>query len=178
MNKPLSAVFVVALLSGCADKGATPSRSSTSAASTSASTTTEATTTEATTTEATTTEAGAAWKRWKQSGVTSYRFHYVQSCFCIPRNGMIEVTDGVVTGFVADASTAGFDVPSNRANLPTVDSLLREAARAEREATGARGIIYDPETGVPTFAHIDFDKNAIDDEIDWTITDFTPTSAA
>jgi hypothetical protein len=87
-------------------------------------------------------------------------------------------TDGVVTGFVADASTAGFDVPSNRANLPTVDSLLREAARAEREATGARGIIYDPETGVPTFAHIDFDKNAIDDEIDWTITDFTPTSAA
>jgi Family of unknown function (DUF6174) len=163
MKKFVPSLLVVVLLSSCADNGANSTAS---------------TTTASTTTEASMTEAGAAWKHWKQSGVTSYRFHYSQSCFCLPKNGTIEVTDGVVTGFVADSSTAGFDVPSNRANLPTVDSLLREAARAEREATGARGIIYDPETGVPTFAHIDFDKNAIDDEIDWTITDFTPTSAA
>jgi uncharacterized protein YceK len=168
MKKLVLSLLVVVLLSSCADNGANSTASSTTASSTTASTTTASTTT----------EAGAAWKRWKQSGVTSYRFHYAQSCFCLPKNGTIEVTDGVVTGFVADSSTAGFDVPSNRANLPTVDSLLREAARAEREATGARGVIYDPVTGVPMFARIDFDKNAIDDEIDWTITDFTPAPAA
>jgi hypothetical protein len=118
--------------------------------------------------------AAAATKQWKANHPVSYRFHYSVGCFCPPLSGVITVTDGAVTDWVADPPRSGETARRvTLADLPTVDSLLEEAARADREATGPVEITYDETTGVPMRASIDWLEKAIDDEVGWTVTDFT-----
>lgn len=56
--------------------------------------------------------------------------------------------------------------------LSTIDALLVTAARAETEATGPVQIVFDPVSGVPTDASIDWLKDAMDDEYGWHVSDF------
>jgi Family of unknown function (DUF6174) len=119
----------------------------------------------------------AAIERWKSSKVTRYRFHFAPGCgMCLRRVGFITVTNGEVSAWEPDATSAvtGANVDQAKLDeLPTIDALLAEAAKAEREATGRVEIVYDPTTGVPTRAFIDWIEQAIDDESGWAITDYT-----
>jgi Family of unknown function (DUF6174) len=117
----------------------------------------------------------AALERWKSLKVTRYRFHFAPGCFCARRVGFVTVTNGAVTGWEPDPSSKVTDTNIDEAKLdelPTIDSLLAEAARAEREATGRVEISYDATTGAPTRASIDWIKEAIDDESGWVIADY------
>jgi hypothetical protein len=118
----------------------------------------------------------SAVERWKSLNVTKYRFHYAPGCFCARRVGFVTVTNGKVSGWEPDPSSEVTNTNLDEAKLdqlPTIDSLLAEAARAEREATGRVEITYDPTTGAPTKAFVDWIKEAIDDEMVWAISDYT-----
>ena len=123
--------------------------------------------------------AAKAAATWNARHVSSYSFHYIRQCFCLRVVGIVTVTDGVVTGWKADPAELGDggrdDSPPLDA-LPTIDKLLSDSARAEREATGKVEITYDPETGVPIKASIDWIKNAIDDEAGWIVRDLSLTA--
>jgi Family of unknown function (DUF6174) len=117
--------------------------------------------------------------KWTSLHASSYSFHYAMRCFCRPSVGYVTVTDGVVAGWKTDPREPGGpwheDLPPLDA-LPTIDKLLSDAARAEREATGKVQVTYDPDTGVPIDASIDWDKNTLDDELGWTVSDFSVTT--
>jgi Family of unknown function (DUF6174) len=64
--------------------------------------------------------------------------------------------------------------------VPTIDDLLTTAVRAETEATGPVKLVFDPVTGVPNQAFIDWMKDVNDEEGSWKVSDFrrfdeTPT---
>lgn len=62
--------------------------------------------------------------------------------------------------------------------VPTIETLLAMTERAEREATGPVQIVFDPATGVPVDAFIDWSKDTFDDEISWHVSDVRPLSQA
>jgi Family of unknown function (DUF6174) len=132
-----------------------------------------------TTTAVSITTAAGAMAKWRALHARSYRFHYTMQCFCPRYAGVVTVTDGAVTAWEADTSvpaTPGWPGPTLD-RLPTVDSLLKEAARAEHEATGKVTISYDSSTGAPRAASIDWLKDAVDDETGWTVRDLALTSS-
>jgi Family of unknown function (DUF6174) len=117
----------------------------------------------------------AATERWKSLKVMRYRFHFSPGCNCARRVGFVTVTNGVVTAWEPGPSSDVTMTNIGEAkldDLPTIDSLLAEAARAEREATGRVEISYDVTTGAPTRASIDWIKEGIDDELGWVISDY------
>jgi Family of unknown function (DUF6174) len=121
-----------------------------------------------------------AIERWQSLKVTLYRFHFAPSCFCLRHVGFVTVTNGAVSAWEPDHTsndTMTIVGEVKLDELPTIDSLLAEAARAEREATGRVEISYDAATGAPTRAFVDWIKEAIDDETVWAITDFSVLDA-
>jgi hypothetical protein len=93
-------------------------------------------------------------------------------------SGRITVTDGEVTGWqsypMSDATpdAAASTVGTPPVDLPTVDDMISSAAAAEGTATGKVSITYDPATGIPTDAAIDWMRVAVDDETGWVVSDF------
>lgn len=77
-------------------------------------------------------DAVTATRRWRSRDQGPYRFHYRLHCLCPQTSDVITVRNGVVVGFESEGNVI---VPPREGDLPTIDPLLLEAARAEREAT-------------------------------------------
>jgi hypothetical protein len=114
-------------------------------------------------------DAAGAEAKWKALHATDYSFHYVSMCFCRHVSGTVTVAHGAVTRWRADGVDDAND--PTLSTLPTIDSLLATAADAGRKATGAVTITYDPTTGAPLNASIDWLKEAVDDEQGWAVSD-------
>lgn len=97
-----------------------------------------------------------------------YRFDYRPGCFCPSLPTRVEVRDGKVIKATLLEEVRG--VPGET-DAPTIDKLLADVKRAEKEATGEVKVDYDKD-GVPIEASIDWIKNAIDDEMTWRIENF------
>ena len=97
-----------------------------------------------------------------------YRFDYRPGCFCPSLPTRVEVRDGKVVKATLIEEVSG--VPG-QTDAPTIDKLLADVKRAEKEATGEVKVDYD-KNGVPIEASIDWIKNAIDDEMTWRIENF------
>jgi len=119
-------------------------------------------------------DAAQAKARWTAVRPQHYRFTYLPSCFCGLRTGQVNVTDGTVAAWEprprAGSTSGGSALWAGDA--PTIDELIATAAKAEHEATGLVSITYDPATGIPVDASIDWVKETIDDELTWRITGF------
>lgn len=114
--------------------------------------------------------------RWQTQHITHYRFDFHPSCFCSNVDTRIEVQNGKVvrTTMLPPNETASVHLGTD-GQQPTIDKLLSDVARAQSGgATGDVRVSYDPKYGVPIKASIDWIKNAIDDEMAWTITGFMP----
>jgi len=117
--------------------------------------------------------------RWTAVAPRHYRFTYRPTCFCGLVSGRITVTDGRVTswqpdpgGGSADATVGGASpVDAAGVPIPTVDDVIAKAAEAEEVATGRVAITYDPSTGIPTSATIDWMRTAFDEETGWSVSD-------
>ncbi len=118
-------------------------------------------------------DAVAARQLWRSSEPERYRYTIRYDCFCATYGRWrVDVEDGVVV------RTRPLD-EQDRGSGPNefvrpIDELLADAARAESGQAGSIEATYDPETGVPTDVSIDWVINAVDDEIAWQITNFSP----
>lgn len=108
--------------------------------------------------------------RWASQRIARYRFDYQRSCFCpmeVVRPVTIEVLgDSVVA--VTDRRT-GEAVPSVvfGHRWPTIPGLFAELERAVRDADAVEAT-YDVGTGHPAHAKIDWIRQAVDDESEFT----------
>ena len=110
--------------------------------------------------------AAAASDAWTASGIDDYTFNIEFQCRCALDPTTISVTEGV-----PDQSSS-----RDGDEFATIPALIGQIARAEQEATGEVEVVWGA-YGIPEVVRIDWIKDAIDDEIGWTITGFRGTEA-
>ena len=110
---------------------------------------------------------------WAGQGVASYQYQLKVNCFCPPevtdqvivvvRDGVSEVTY-VANGEPADSKHFG--------KYDTVGELFSVIDDALTRKPGEISITYDESLGFPASIRIDFVKQAADDEIAYTVSEF------
>jgi uncharacterized protein DUF6174 len=113
---------------------------------------------------------GQAQTAWAAAGITSYTWTIGYSCECAGALLKVTVVDGVAT------KVQSLQKVLNKADLQgwplTVDDVLAKAASAVDGGGAVRGT-YDA-NGVPTQLTMDFQLNAIDDELSFGRMSFDP----
>ena len=87
------------------------------------------------------------WGQWKATGIRSYRYHLVRTCFCTIETvtpARVEVRDGVVV----DVRALATGQPLPFAFVPTIDLLFEWAIR-EAENDGHVEVTYNPLLSYP-----------------------------
>ena len=121
----------------------------------------------------------AARNVWRHAALTDYEYGYRKYCACHPDSPpetIVTVRGGTVVGVRHRPVDSTNEVPARAGSLQyywTIDELfdLIGSAKARGAAVQAS---YDRERGFPTEIHIDYDKNAIGDELDIVLTTVTP----
>jgi hypothetical protein len=106
--------------------------------------------------------------RWVDAGISRYAFVYRPSCFCDTTPHLVIVDGAIVRidGEDVDARQALRDwIP---VGVPGLFQIVRTAIDGDHVTT-----TYDPVTGVPVSMDSDPMENAIDDELSFTVGDWT-----
>jgi len=115
-------------------------------------------------------------EKWQNANISHYRYNLFISCFCVFTQDMpliIEVKDGEV---VSMEFHSGNEIDASLHELfdkyATIDRLFAEL---EADLNGAADEViakYDPTYGFPAEVTIDFVKEATDDELYLTLSNF------
>jgi hypothetical protein len=115
-------------------------------------------------------------EKWEQANISHYRYHVSITCFCIFSQDMpliIEVEDGEV---VSMEFQSGNEIDATNREFfekyATVDRLFAELEAGSNGAADEVTVKYDPTYGFPTESTLDFIKEAADDELYLTISNF------
>jgi hypothetical protein len=122
------------------------------------------------------TEIGQNKEKWQKANISHYRYQLHLSCFCVFVENMpliIEVQDGKV---VSMEFHNGKEIDPSLLELfgkyQTIDLILAELEAGLNGAADEVTVKYDPTYGFPTEATIDVVKEAVDDELYLTISNF------
>lgn len=112
---------------------------------------------------------------WTSLDIQNYDFVYHVSCFC-GANGPNPVKLSIRDGVVSSAAPVGTYVGPMPAlsTYPTIDSLFVILEKAQRDSPGGVTVDFDPTYHYPTSISIDPVKNAVDDEVTYTVGSFLP----
>jgi uncharacterized protein DUF6174 len=115
-------------------------------------------------------------EKWQDQGISHYRYHLFVGCFCVFSADMpliIEVQDGKA---VSIEYQSGNEIDaSNREIFKKYETMDLIFAELEADLNGAADevtVIYDPTYGFPTEASVDVVKEAVDDELSLTVSNF------
>ena len=115
-------------------------------------------------------------EKWQNAGISHYRYHLAISCFCVFTQDMpliIEVQDGKV---VSMEFQSGNKIDPSLTELfdkyATIDRTFTELEAGLNGAADEVTVKYDPTYGFPTEAKIDVEKQATDDELYLTVSNF------
>ncbi len=127
-------------------------------------------------------------QKWQQSGLTNYTFTVQKTCFC-PQSDSLPIQFNIESSQVIDSSydCSGINFirpeplcderPDSRLNQ-TVESLFQIIQGGIDNNADKITVEYNPTYGFPTSIFIDFIELAVDDEVNYQISDFQPTSNA
>lgn len=113
-------------------------------------------------------------QKWKDAGISHYRFHLTIACFCPDLQGplMIEVKNDQVTSMEyqsgATLDAASRESFENYGTINRIFSLVTDEFQQELEKIS---VTYDPTYGFPVEFFTDFHEGA-DDELTLIIEDF------
>ena len=123
-------------------------------------------------------ELGQNKQKWQDANISHYRYNLFLSCFCAFNENMpliIEVKDGQVVSMeyangkaIEDVNREFFD------NYSTIDRIFEQL---EKDSAGEADEVvaaYDGTYGFPNDVKIDRIKEAIDDELYFTVSEFEP----
>ncbi len=115
--------------------------------------------------------------RWQNSHITHYRYSVHVGCFCPFTQRMpltIEVSNGIVQSIVLNDGTP---VPQDQLEMfsrySTIGALFALTGDALRTADDVK-VQYDAAYGFPSTVYIDYIRNAVDDELSLSVTNFHP----
>ena len=123
------------------------------------------------------TELSNARARWQSSRISHYSYKLRVGCFCAFTERMplsIEVKDGkVVSMTYRDGTPVSAAEQQIFAQYHTIDALFDFTSQTIGKADEIKAV-YDPTYGFPATVQIDFIKQAADDELGLSVTDFQP----
>jgi hypothetical protein len=115
-------------------------------------------------------------EKWQDTNISHYRFNLFVGCFCVFTEDMplaIEVKDGEV---VSMEYQSGNEIDASSHELfdkyATIDRIFSELETNISTEADEVVVKYDPTYGFPTEINVDFIKDAIDDELALTISNF------
>ena len=115
-------------------------------------------------------------EKWLDAGISHYRYHLSISCFCVFTQDMpliLEVQDGKV---VSMKFQSGKEIDPSLTELfekyATIDQVFAEINAGLNGAADEVIAKYDPTYGFPTEVTIDVEKQATDDELYLTLSNF------
>jgi len=118
--------------------------------------------------------------KWQDAGISHYRYDLSISCFCVFTQDMplkIEVQDGKVLSM---QYKSGKEIdPSLLELFEKYATIDRTFAELKADLNGAADEViakYDPTHGFPTEVTIDFEKQATDDELYLSLSNFEKLS--
>ena len=113
--------------------------------------------------------------KWTQANITHYRFQLTVGCFCAFTQQMpltIEVKDGKIVSMTNNAGEAvAADMLATFDQYDTVERLFDFVEKAQKDAAEVK-VDYDSTHGFPAQVSIDYIKNAMDDELSLSVTNF------
>lgn len=111
---------------------------------------------------------------WNEQNIHTYQFNFRQSCFCGPdiiREKTIFVVDDIITeAFYTDSSE--YLTVDELSRLLTIDERFDYIQNRIDEGVDELIVIYNATYGYPEEIHVDYWRNAIDDEVSFYISDF------
>jgi uncharacterized protein DUF6174 len=115
-------------------------------------------------------------EKWQDANITHYRYNLTLGCFCVFSQDMplvIEVMDGNVVSM--EYKNGNPIDTTNREFFERFSTIDRIFSELEADLAGAADevtVTYDPTYGFPVEVSIDYVKEATDDELYLTISDF------
>jgi hypothetical protein len=117
-------------------------------------------------------------EKWQDANITHYRYSIHIGCFCAFTQDMpltIEVRDGEVLSITkADRTPVAPDDPQFElfSRYATIDRLFSDLKTNLDGAADEVTVTYDPTYGYPSQVNIDKIKEAVDDELALTVSNF------
>jgi hypothetical protein len=113
----------------------------------------------------------AAKARWERANIDSYEMTVRVACECLLNDPVrVTVSEGIVVSRVN--AVTGETVAANlESSIPDVVELFEILERATAEADDVH-VEYDATYGFPTVLSIDWQENAVDDEVVYRVLDF------
>lgn len=115
-------------------------------------------------------------EKWQDANVSHYRYNLFVGCFCVFSQDMplvIEVKDGEVVSMEYQNRNE-IDASSRELfeKYATIDHIFSELEKDINGEADEVIVTYDPTYGFPAEINIDFIKDAIDDELALTVSNF------
>ena len=117
-------------------------------------------------------------EKWRDANVSHYRYHLSITCFCVFSQDMplvIEVVDGRV---VSMEYQSGKEIDAANLELfnkfSTIDRIFAEVEAGLAGAADEVKVTYDETYGFPIDITFDYMKEATDDELYLTVSNFEP----
>ena len=126
-------------------------------------------------------------QKWEKSKSSDYEFDYNVGCFCVAHTPakIVVYADTVYQVLNPDTRDSlmleiGGNTPQYAGKLfkdsyKTIDELfdvIRDARKRDAHKIQAE---YNPDNGIPVSISIDYIKDAVDDEIGYTVSGYAPT---
>ena len=112
---------------------------------------------------------------WQSKGVQDYQFVFSMGCFCPPEyTSPVRIT--IRNGHIVDAVYTELNEPipaQRRAQLLTLDELF-DVAEGYAYSADSVMLLFDTSNGFISSLSVDQIKNAIDDELGYSVSDFVP----
>ena len=119
----------------------------------------------------------SAQSRWQSARVTHYRYNVHVGCFCAFTDRMpltVEVANGVTKSMTySDGTPVPQDQAEWFANYSSIDKLFTLTTEGVSKADDIK-VEYDAKYGFPSTVYIDYIRQAADDELSLSVTNFQP----
>ena len=120
-------------------------------------------------------ELQANFAKWQNAGPASYTLTQRYLCGECPSDAtrvvVVTVTDGAIESRVFEDD--GSAVMEDPARWRDVEGLFQVVMAAIEQDVHRLVVTYDPQFGFPRSISIDYDEQLVDDEIGFTVTNFT-----
>jgi hypothetical protein len=115
----------------------------------------------------------AALQKWQAAGIHDYRFTLNQSCFCMGvqpvritvRHDTVQSALRLPDGAAVTAEALG--------RLPSMDVIFQKIEEAYAKPADHITLSLNPDNGYPERVYIDYVEMMADEELSYTISDFT-----
>ncbi|MBI5354106.1 MAG: hypothetical protein HZB50_15800 [Chloroflexi bacterium] len=115
---------------------------------------------------------------WQDAGITHYRFSLHIGCFCAFRDQMpltVEVQNGEIVsmtyadGTLVDKTDPNYETFSQHATIDRIFSELEAGLKGDADEVT---VTYDSAHGFPSEIYFDYIKDAMDDELSLSVSNF------